>query len=78
LGGCGLGGGVGWGASRSAWAAGASVASLEELIREPGESGSFTEKLGAAKFIAEAVAEGAWAETQGAAATSRAIAATRV
>jgi hypothetical protein len=51
---------------------------MEELIREPGESGSPTEKLEAARFIAEVVGEGDWAETQGAVATSRAIATTRV
>jgi hypothetical protein len=75
LGGGGLGGGVVCG---SPGVADVSVASMEELIREPGESGSLTEKLEAARFIVDVVAGGAWARTQGANATSRASAATRM
>jgi hypothetical protein len=59
-------------------AADVSVASIEELTREPGESGSSTEKLGAAKFVMEVVVRGVWATAIRATAVSRASATPKV
>src|SRR6202011_2956382 len=66
VGGWGLGGGVGCCGSAGFSDVSLSDVSLEELIREPGESGSPTGRLEAARLIVEGVAEGAWATTKGA------------